>query len=119
MTTVEPHLTTRGDCIIAVSADMGLAQIPDEIKKAAKDPETNITFTLRTKNHTFTAHGKGHPDLTYTDPIDMVARKSNYTCGRTLMVSSDKTAVDLPKELVSELRDPETIITIQLTYETP
>ncbi len=119
MTTVEHKLTLRGDCIIAVSADIGLAQLPDEIKEAARDSETNITFSMKTKNFFFEAHGKGHPDLTYTDPIDMVTRRSNFTCGRTLMIGSDKVANDIPEEMVMELRDPETVITVQLTYETP
>ncbi len=119
MTTVEPELTTRGDCIIAVAADTGLAQLPDEIKQAARDPETKITFSIQTGSHIFTAEGKGHPDLTYTDPIDMVARRSNYTCGRTLMIASDKAAKDIPMEIVKELENPETIITVELTYEKP
>jgi hypothetical protein len=117
MTTTEPELSTRGDCIIAIAADIGLEQLPDEIKKAARDPETKITFTLKTENHLFTAQGRGNPRLTYTDPIDMVARKSNYTCGRTLMIASDKAAVDLPPDLIEALQNPSTEITIQLTYK--
>lgn len=119
MTTTEPRLTTRGDCIIAVSAETGLSQLPDEIKQAARDPETVITLTLKTGNHQFTAVGRGDPELTYSDPHDMVVRKSNYTCDRTLMVSSDKAAIDIPKELVETLQNPDTIIAIHLTYETP
>ncbi len=118
MTTVEPQLTKKGDCIIGVSAEIGLAQLPDEIKEAARHPETIITFTLTTEKYQFTAQGAGHPELTYDDPIDMVARKSSYTCGRTLMIHSDKAAIDLPKELVKELQSLETEITITLTYET-
>ena len=119
MTTTEPHLTKRGDCIIAVNAETGLAQLPAEIKQAARNPDTVITFTLQTMNHIFTATGKGDPELNYTDPMDMVARKSSYTCGRTLMIASDKVAVDLPLSLVEELKDPETNITIEITYEEP
>jgi hypothetical protein len=118
MTTVEPHLTTRGDCIIGVSADIGLAQLSLEIKEAARDPETIITFTLITDSFQFIAKGRGHPELSYNDPIDMVARKSSYTCRRTLMIHSDKAAIDLPKDIMKELQNPETEITIKLTYET-
>ncbi len=119
MTTTETELTTRGDCIIAVSAETGLAQLPDDLKRQARDPQTKITFTLTTRNHLFTVVGRGDPELGYSDPRDMVARKSTYTCGRTLMVASDKAAIDIPRELIEELKDPETEITIQLTYETP
>ena len=119
MTTTESHLTTRGDCIIAVGAETGLAQLPGEIKEAARDPETEITFTISVENHVFTAVGRGHPNLTYTDPIDMVARKSSYICGRTLMITSDKAANDVPVEIITALKNPEATITVQITYEKP
>ena len=119
MTTVEPHLTPRGDCIIAVDAETGLAQLPAEIKEVARNPETRIIFSLKAGNYVFEATGRGDPDLTYTDEIDMVARKSSYTCGRTLMVQSDKAAVDIQKELLEVLQDPETVIKVQLLYEAP
>lgn len=119
MTTVENELTPRGDCILAVGAEMGPAQLPDAIKDAARNPETRITFTITVGEHIFETTGRGDFGLTYTDPIDMVARKSNYNCGRTLMVQCDKAAIDLPHALVALLQDPETVITVQLTYETP
>jgi len=119
MTTVEPHLTPRGDCIIAVEAETGLAQLPAEIKEAARNPETRITFSLQAGNYVFEATGRGDPELTYIDEIDMVARKSSYTCGRTLMVQCDKAAADIPKELLEVLQDPETVINVQLLYEAP
>ena len=117
MTTTEPHLTPRGDCIIAVGAETGLAQLPDEIKVAARDPGTDITFTISVENHVFIAVGRGHPTLTYTDSIDMVARKSSYTCGRTLMIASNKASTDLPAEIIKALQNPEAVITVQITYE--
>ena len=119
MTTTETHLTPRGDCIIAVGAETGLAQLPDEIKEAAQNSGTEITFTISVENHVFNAVGRGHPDLTYTDPIDMVARKSSYTCGRTLMINSDKAANDIPAEIIKALQNQETKITLQITYEQP
>ncbi|MCW4013818.1 MAG: DUF371 domain-containing protein [Candidatus Bathyarchaeota archaeon] len=119
MTTIEPHLTPRGDCIIAVGAEIGLAQLPEEIKQAARNPETRITFTLQAGNQVFETTGIGDPELEYTDKIDMVARKSSYTCGRTLMIQCDKAAIDIPDELVEVLKDPETMIMVQLTYESP
>ncbi len=119
MTTMEDHLTPRGDCIIAVGAETGLAQLPEDIKEAARNPETRITFTLQAGEHVFETTGRGAPELTYTDKIDMVARKSSYTCGRTLMIGCDKAAVDIPMGLIEMLQDPETVVTVTLTYETP
>jgi hypothetical protein len=119
MTTVEPNLTTRGDCIIAVNAEIGLARLPTEIKKAARNADTKITFTLKTQNNSFEVHGNGHKNLTYRDTIDMVIRKSTYTCDRTLMVKADKAAIDIPTTIIKALQSHETPIIIELTYEKP
>ena len=117
MTTVESTLTKRGTCIIAVDSEIGLSQLPDEIKKIARSPKTNISFKLRSGSHIFESRGIGHPNLTYSDPKDMVVRKSKYTCGRTLMICSEKSAKDIPKELIKILQSNENKITVQLIYE--
>jgi hypothetical protein len=118
MVTTEKVLTTSGDCIIAINAETGLLQLPEYIKQSAKNPKTKINFTIKTSNHTFTVLGKGHPKLTYSNRFDMVARKSNFTCGRTLMIASDKAASDIPNSLVQELQNSKTEIMIQITYDT-
>lgn len=116
MTTKEPELSLRGDCIIAVSADMGLKDLPEEAKKMATGSDTMITFKMTLGSHSFESKGEGHPKLEYTDPIDMVARRSNYTCGRTLMINCDKTSQDIPEEVVKALQDPNAVAKITLTY---
>lgn len=116
MTTKEPELSTRGDCIIVVSSELGLKDLPQEAKDLAKDPETQITFQLGVAEHSFETTGYGHPELEYTDPIDMVARRSSYTCGRTLMINCDKTSKDIPEDLVVALQNPEAVAEITITY---
>ncbi len=116
MTTKEPELSLRGDCIIVVSAEMGLMDLPQEAKDLARHPETSISFRLDVGEHAFEATGYGHPDLDYTDPIDMVARRSSYTCGRTLMINGDKTSQDIPEDVVKALQDPKAVAKITLTY---
>jgi hypothetical protein len=117
MTTTETRLSIRGDCIVVIGAETGLAQLPTEIKEAARDPQTQITFTIRIGRLEFSTKGKGHKNLTYADPKDMVARRSNYTCDRTLMVAADRAAIDVPEEIITALQSPESMITVQLTYE--
>ncbi len=116
MTTKETELSLRGDCIIVVSAEMGLKDLPQEAKDLARFSETSITFRINVGDHTFEAKGNGHPDLEYKDPIDMVARRSTYTCGRTLMINCDKTSQDIPDDVVKALQDPNAVAEITLTY---
>ncbi len=117
MTTTEDELSTRGDCIIVVGAEMGLKDMPDEAKRLARSEDTMITFRLTVGDHVFEAQGHGHADLEYTDPIDMVARRSSFTCGRTLMIGSDKTSVDIPVAVVEALKNPESVVQVEIVYE--
>jgi hypothetical protein len=103
MTTKEKHLTKKGDCIVAVNAEKGLLDLDDGIKEAARSGETAISLKLEAGGEEFTVRGRGHPGLTYTDPSDIVVRKSGYVCGRTLMVGADKAACDIPDDLIRVL----------------
>ena len=117
MITREEELSTRGDCIIVVGAEIGLRDMPDEAKRLAREEDTRITFKLTVNDMVFEARGHGHPYLEYSDPIDMVARRSCYTCGRTLMIGSDKTSTEIPEAIIESLRDPGTVARIELIFE--
>ena len=119
MTTREASLSRRGDCVVAVSAEKGLSGLSTEIKEAARRPEAVITLTLSVDREIFEVKGMGHPSLTYADPNDMVARKSGYICGRTLMIHSDRAACDMPRRIVDKLRDPNAILHVTVTVEAP
>jgi hypothetical protein len=58
--------------------------------------------------------GRGHPDLPLDHPDDMVARKSRYICGRTLMIEGDKGACNISPELISVLQEGDREITVIL-----
>lgn len=59
-----------------------------------------------------TARGDGR--LTLSHPSDIVVRRSDYVCDRTLAVGADKAAVDLSRDLVDELRRHGQRVTIRL-----
>jgi hypothetical protein len=98
------HLSKRGDCIVAVNADKGLLDLPNDTKEVARSGETAISLKLEAGGEEFTVRGRGHPVLTYNDPSDIVVRKSGYVCGRTLMVGADKAACDIPDDLIRVLK---------------
>jgi len=119
MTTRDKHVSKRGECIVAVDAEKGLLDLPEDAKKAAKSRETNIMLRLEAGDEEFTVRGKGHPGLTYTDPNDIVVRKSNYVCGRTLMVTADKVARDIPDSFKRILKNEiEVTVTISFICDT-
>ncbi|MFX1606591.1 MAG: DUF371 domain-containing protein, partial [Promethearchaeota archaeon] len=87
--TSEDHLTRKGTCIIGILSDITLDQLDSKIKSMASMPSTKIVLMMTVDGLVEEVTGTGSPGLTYTDPISMVARKSAFECGRTLMVNAD------------------------------
>lgn len=104
MTTTDDHLSTRGDCIVAVSAEKGLRDLDTRIKEAIKREGSSVRLLIETGGKTFMVEGFGDSRLTLSHPSDMVIRKSGYICDRTLMIGADKAACDIDSSLIELLR---------------
>lgn len=112
--TKESRLTQRGDCVIAVRASKGAADLSREFKRLTKRGDARITVVIEADGLKESAVGHGSPSLTFRHPTDLVARRSDYVCDRTLMIRSDKSASNFPRELVRALRDPDQKVRITL-----
>jgi hypothetical protein len=112
VTTVD-SLTPRGTCIVAVGADRGLCDMPEDFKDALRQGE--VRATVRCNDMEWTVNGRGTPGLELTHPHDMVIRTSGYECPRTLFVKADKAACDMPRALVRCLQDPNATVTVTLS----
>jgi len=106
--TKEHTLTPSGDCIIGINAKYGCNEIPSKIKKKLKDPNSKVIFSIIVSDYIFKIKGWGHQDLICSDPNDIVLRKSNYVCPRTLAVNCDKASDSIPRELIQILQNPKT-----------
>lgn len=104
MTTTDDHLSTKGDCIIAVRAGKGLRDLNTRIKEAIRREGSTVRLLIETEGKTFTVQGFGDPRLTLSHPSDMVIRKSGYICDRTLMIRADKAACDIDISLIELFR---------------
>lgn len=102
--TTDESLTLKGDCIIGVKSDITLNDLPEELKNQIKTDDKKIELLLETDNFCDKIVGFGSSELTLDHPSDMVCRKSNFTCSRTLMINADKAAKDLDKNLINELK---------------
>ncbi len=107
--TKESHLTPQGDCIIGVNANSSCADLPDDLKNKLKNPDSKITFSIKVGTEDFVLEGKGHPDLILTHTEDIVLRKSDFICPRTLAIKCDKASDMLPRSMVKQLQDPQTL----------
>jgi len=115
--TKEAELTRRGDCIIAVKADKAVADLNSKFKRAMKNANITVLIAIEAGGICELIRAYGNPNLTFTHQTDLVIRKSNYTCNRTLAVKADKAAKDLSRELAQKLRNPKQKILIKLIIE--
>lgn len=115
--TKEMVLSKRGDCIVAVESTKAAADLPDEFKEAARVEGAQISVTIEAGELKETVKARGSPQLQFTHPTDLVIRKSDYVCGRTLAIKADKASIDFSRELVEKLKDPKQTVKVTLTVE--
>jgi hypothetical protein len=115
--TKEAQLSRRGDCIIAVSADKTMTDFSSEFKEKLREENAKIAIRIETGDIVEVVNAFGSPQLILKHPIDMVARKSNYICNRTLAIQADKAACDLSRKLVEKLKNPKQRVKITLTVK--
>ena len=116
--TQDMDIGLRADCIVGVASNASLNDMPSNMKETIRNENVKIKIILKTENATDTITGYGHPALTLDHPTDMVCRKSDYTCSRTLMIGADKAAVDLNSDLIEDLRFGKTLkVTIIIKTE--
>ncbi|PVX23168.1 MAG: DUF371 domain-containing protein [Candidatus Bathyarchaeum sp.] len=115
--TKEKTLSKRGNCILAVESGKAAVDLPLEFKKAARKEDTQITITVEADELKETIKAKGSPKLQFTHPTDLVIRKSDYVCGRTLAISADKASVDFSRDFVEKLKDPNQTVKVTVTAQ--
>ncbi|MHA1729191.1 MAG: DUF371 domain-containing protein [Promethearchaeota archaeon] len=116
--TKECHLSKKGDCILGVGSQRSCVDLRENTKKALvrvktqKNPKFLIKLVLKSNYESF--FGFGNKDLKLTDKRDIVFRKSNYICGRTIMISCNKAAKDINRNLIKDLRDPASLMMVEI-----
>ena len=115
--TKESHLTPQGDCIVGVNAQSSCSDLPEELKIKLKNPNSKVTFSIQVDDESFIIEGKGHPDLILSHTEDIVIRKSDFICPRTLAIKCDKASDLLPRSMVKKLQDPKTLGTFTITVD--
>ena len=116
--TKDALLTPAGDCIIGICADKGAADLDPRFKELlARDDATLIT-RLSSGGEVFEVSAQGSFRFTLDHPTDMVWRRSNYVCGRTVGICSSHTARTLPRSLIAHLQQGKSL-TVELIVTAP
>lgn len=118
--TRDGDLTKRGDCIIGVLADKSVKDLSYDVKGILRI-KNNIAVKLEIflpqyglKDSFF---GYGSERLVLDHPTDIVVRKSDFICGRTLLINADKSASEINREIVDLLKDTSTELNFSLIIE--
>jgi len=107
--TRESELTVRGDCIIGVKADKAICDIDERIKNWLKlGYAIKIEIVLPQYGLKDSLSAFGSSKMTFKHRTDIVVRRSDFVCDRTLAIKADKAAKDIDREIVKLLRDPTT-----------
>ena len=106
--TKDEKLTSNGDCIVGVSANISCIDLPEKMKKKIQDPKTKIMFSIKAGDQKFTVQGNGSEKLSLKHTTDIVLRKSAFACSRTIAINCDKASSDIPRDFVKILQNPKT-----------
>ncbi|MGI0037870.1 MAG: DUF371 domain-containing protein [Nitrososphaera sp.] len=103
--TKEDHLSTKGDCIVGVSANKACADLEVAVKNGVKRAGAVVKIEIFVGNGCYSIQGFGDSRLSLTNNHDIVIRKTRFVCPRTLSVKCDRASVDLPRSMVMMLQD--------------
>ena len=104
--TTEKHLTEKGDCIIGVNAKSACSTLNSRIKEEIQKDNNQITIEVIVEDMKFKTKAMGSSKLSLKHKTDIVLRKSEFTCTRTIGINAENAAIDVPREMISKLRNP-------------
>lgn len=101
--TCEEELTLQGDCIIGVGADKGAADLSDGFCDLLADDSAILRTYLSAEGISCEIRSYGSSRMTFDHQTDLVWRRSDFVCGRTIGIRSDYVARTLPRDLIRVL----------------
>jgi uncharacterized protein len=115
--TKDEHLSTRGDCIIGVRANKGCADLDEMLKRRLKSDSAVVVMEVMVGPESVTVTGTGDRRLNLLHPHDIVLRKTNFACPRTISVRCNMASSDMPRKMVRLLQDDDTKAIFRVTVE--
>lgn len=115
--TKDEHLTLRGDCILGVRATKACADLNETLKRRLSTTGSIVRVEIMVGSESFVIKGMGDERLSLMNPHDIVIRKTNFVCPRTLSIRCDKASSDVPRNMVELLQDDEAKGIFRITVE--
>jgi len=115
--TKEEHLTPRGDCIIGVRASKACADLDESLRRHLMSNQSIVKMEIIVENETFVIIGRGDEHLSLLNPRDIVVRRTDFVCPRTMSVRCDKASSDMPRKMVKILQSKNAKGLFRITVE--
>jgi uncharacterized protein len=117
MFTKDTNVSKNGDCIVGVSADKAVLAFGNGFKEKLKASTTKVAILIEVDSLKWQINALGSPKLTLTDSKEIVIRKSDFASERTMAVCADQSSLDMPREMVERLKNPNQQINVTFTVE--
>src|SRR5262245_36945217 len=88
--TKDDSLTPKGDCIVGVRANKGCVDLDAALRRRLASNDSIVRIEIVVDNESFVINGHGDARLTLQNKHDIVVRKTNFVCPRTLSIRCDK-----------------------------
>ena len=105
--TKDHDLTLNGDCIVGVKADFDYNELIKLVKNYSK-----IKIIIKVDNVNEEINCNVNKE--FNDENEIVIRKTDFVSKRTLGINANKAAIDLDRKLISKLKDPNVIGTVEI-----
>ncbi len=113
--TRDNYLTERGDCIVGINADKGLADFREEFKDIMKNNNSILIAYFIINDRVYDRIvGFGSDNLTYSSRRKIIFRRSSFIDESTIVINANKAAKELDRKLISALKKRDTVLTIYL-----
>ena len=113
--TKDSELTRKGDCIIAVKANKSCYELSVPLKNYLKQSKpVKIVIEVNGIKDEIVAFGS--PKLKLIDKNAIVIRKSDFIDDRTVAIGANKSAVELSRELIKQLKNSKNIVRVKFVF---
>jgi len=107
--TTENYLTPKGDCIIGIKSSISPYYFPKKLKELLLK-EIPLKLVLICENFKDEVIFYGSPRLTLKSKISLVIRKSKFIDDRTIGIRANKSAKDINRNLIENLKKGKKLI---------
>ena len=100
--TKDTYLTKNGTCILGIEASKACYDLNQLLKKKIIAGE-KITVIIKAGDVIDSFYGFGDKNLTFLSKKDLVFRKSDFICDRTILIKCSKSSSELDRNLLKNL----------------